>query len=115
MTQLRNLTLAALLATAVASVPAVAQQAAKPKPKEAPSMSVLIENKRLVGLVELAVVSKGEVYTVATNLASGKNTNGKIPNKAGCVVDVDGMFEDGTTVEVAKVNLCKDKRITLVE
>ncbi len=115
MTQLRNLTLAALLATAMASAPAVAQQAAKPKPKEAPAMSIVVENKRSVGLVELAVVSKGEVYTVAKALEAGKNANGKIPNKAGCVVDVDGMFEDGTTVEVAKVNLCKDKRITLVE
>ncbi len=115
MIQLRNLTLAALLATAVATGPAFAQSAAKPKPKEEPSMTVVIENKRLVGLVEIAVVSKGQVYTLATNVESGKNANGKVPTKAGCVLDVDGMFEDGTTVEVAKVNLCKDKRITLVE
>jgi hypothetical protein len=117
MTKLRNLTLATLLATAVAAGPALAQSAAKPKPKakEDPAMSVLVENKRTVGLIELAVVSKGQIYTVATNVESGKNANAKVPSKAGCVVDIDGMFEDGTTVEVAKVNICKDKRITLVE
>lgn len=115
MIQLRNLTLAALVATAVAAGPAFAQSAAKPKPKEEASMSVVVDNKRTVGLVELAVVSKGQVYPIAANVDAGKTVNGKIPTKAGCVVDVDGMFEDGTTVEVAKVNLCKDKRITLVE
>lgn len=114
MALVRVLTLSALLAPVLVSAPVMAQS--KPKAKEVPSMTVLVDNKREAALVELAVVTKGgEVITVATNLAAGQQVNGKVPNKAGCVVSVDGMFEDGTTVEVANVNLCKDKRITLVE
>ena len=100
---------------------ASAQQAApaKAKPAAKPAVAdVLVDNRREATLMELTLKSKAkgaEDIVVAKDLAPGAKLTAKLPAKAGCVFDVSGFFDDESVLEVAGVNLCKDKRLTLVE
>ena len=102
-------------------VAASAQQAAPAKAKpaaKAVSADVLVDNRREATLLELSLKGKAkdsEEVVVAKDLGPGAKLTAKLPAKAGCVFDVSGFFDDESVLEVAGVNLCKDKRITLVE
>ncbi len=107
---------AAVLSSCVA---ASAQQAAPAKAKpaaKAVAADVLVDNRREATLLELSVKAKGaEEVVLAKDLGPGAKLTAKLPAKAGCVFDVSGFFDDESVLEVAGVNLCKDKRLTLVE
>ena len=113
----------AVVAASVLSgcVGAYAQQAApaKAKPAAKPaSADVLVDNRREATLLELTIKGKAkgaEEITLAKDVAPGAKLTAKLPAKAGCVFDVSGAFDDESVLEVAGVNLCKDKRMTLVE
>jgi len=101
-------------------VGAYAQQAtpAKAKPAAAAAADVLVDNRREATLLELTIKSKAkgaEEIVLAKDLGPGAKQTAKLPAKAGCVFDVSGAFDDESVLEVAGVNLCKDKRMTLVE
>ena len=114
--------IAALTAAVLSScVAASAQQAApaKAKPAAKPATAdVLVDNRREATLLELTLKGKAkgaEDIVLAKDLAPGTKLTAKLPAKAGCVFDVAGSFDDESMLEVAGVNLCKDKRLTLVE
>ena len=100
-------------------VAASAQQAAPAKAKpaaKAVAADVLVDNRREATLLELSLKAKGaEEVVVAKDLGPGAKLTAKLPAKAGCVFDVSGFFDDESVLEVAGVNLCKDKSLTLVE
>ena len=102
-------------------VAASAQQAAPAKAKPAAkvvSADVLVDNRREATLLELTIKSKAkgaEDIVLAKDLGPGTKLTAKLPAKSGCVFDVSGSFDDESVLEVAGVNLCKDKRLTLVE
>jgi hypothetical protein len=100
-------------------VGAYAQQAAPAKAKPAAAAAdVLVDNRREATLLELTIKSKAkgaEEIVLARDLGPGSKQTAKLPAKAGCVFDVSGAFDDESVLEVAGVNLCKDKRMTLVE
>ena len=103
----------AMAASAQQAAPAKAKPAAKPAVAD-----VLVDNRREATLMELTIKSKvkgAEDIVVAKDLAPGAKLTAKLPAKAGCVFDVSGFFDDESVLEVAGVNLCKDKRLTLVE
>ena len=109
---------AAVLSSCIA---ASAQQAAPAKAKPAAKSAladVLVDNRREATLLELSLKPKAkgaEDIVLAKDLGPGTKLNAKLPPKSGCVFDVAGSFDDESTLEVAGVNLCKDKRLTLVE
>jgi len=112
----------AVVAASVLSgcVGAYAQQAAPAKkPAAKPtSADVLVDNRREATLLELTIKGKSkgsEEITLAKDVAPGAKLTAKLPAKSGCVFDVSGAFDDESVLEVAGVNLCKDKRMTLVE
>ena len=112
----------AVAATVLSScVAASAQQAApaKAKPAAKPATAdVLVDNRREATLLELTIKGKAkgsEDIVLVKELGPGAKLNAKMPAKAGCVFDVSGYFDDESVLEVAGFNLCKDKRLTLVE
>ena len=110
-------TVAAVLG-AVSFGSAFAQETKPVKVAKAVSGAVLVDNRREANLLELTLTSraKGVKPTViAKDLAAGAKLNAKLPAKGGCVYDVAGTFDDESVLEVAGVNLCKDRRLTLVE
>jgi len=103
----------AAAASAQQAAPAKAKPAAKPVVAD-----VLVDNRREATLLELTIKSKAkgaEDIVLAKDLGPGTKLTAKLPAKAGCVFDVSGSFDDESVLEVAGVNLCKDKRLTLVE
>jgi len=103
----------AMAASAQQAAPAKAKPAAKPAVAD-----VLVDNRREATLLELTIKSKAkgaEDIVLAKDLGPGTKLTAKLPAKAGCVFDVSGSFDDESVLEVAGVNLCKDKRLTLVE
>lgn len=103
----------AIAASAQQAAPAKAKPAAKPAVAD-----VLVDNRREATLLELTIKSKAkgaEDIVLAKDLGPGTKLTAKLPAKAGCVFDVSGSFDDESVLEVAGVNLCKDKRLTLVE
>lgn len=102
------------IATAVVAPGTAFAQKAKPAPKG----SVVVTNARSATLVELALVSRNkkvEPVIVARGLAAGTASRAALPKNGGCIYDVDGVFDDETTVEIAGLNLCKDGNLRLVE
>lgn len=102
------------VAAAIALPGAALAQRAKPAPKG----SVVVSNARAATLVELALVSRNakvEPVVVARGLAAGASMRAALPKGGGCVYDVDGLFDDQTTVEIAGLNLCRDGNLRLVE
>jgi len=103
----------ATAASAQQPAPAKAKPAAKPAVAD-----VLVDNRREATLMELTLKSKAkgaEDIVLAKDLGPGTKLTAKLPAKSGCVFDVSGFFDDESVLEVAGVNLCKDKRLTLVE
>jgi hypothetical protein len=94
-----------------------AKPAAKPHRKIAPTVVVLVTNSRAVALTELDAAAAGgaEAKQILANLAPGKKTSVKIPHGKSCVFDLHGAYADGSSTDLASVDLCKDKTVNLVE
>jgi hypothetical protein len=104
-------------ATVADAPPAKAPVAAKPHKKVTPSVVVLVTNSRAVALTELDAAPEGDAQgkAIVSNLAPGKKTSVKIAHGKSCVFDLHGAFADGSVSDSASVDLCKDKKVNLVE
>jgi hypothetical protein len=97
-----------------------AAPAAKPvhhKPKPAAGLTVTVNNKRSVGLVELHVGAAGDTSApkVAGPLAFGRKTVVHLKPAKDCLYDIHGHFADDADTEQLGVELCKDKMINLTD
>ena len=113
-------------AAAAATQPA-AKKKPKPKPKKkkaaaAPTKAgpgqVLVVNQRAVALTSLTLTSlktPDKSAVIARDLAPGGKTIAKVPPKTGCDFSIAGEFEDGSSIEIDKVDVCKDRSLNLVE
>jgi hypothetical protein len=101
-------------APAAPAAPAADQ---KPKPKPKPMINLVVTNNRSTGLVELSAAPAGapESKKILTKLAAGKKATVRLPKDKGCVYDLHGSYEDGTSADISSVDLCKDGNINLVE
>ena len=111
--------------TAADAEPAVANKA-KPRPHRVvarkaagkpASVSVNVENKRAVALVELNATAAGggPSAIILDGLAPGKKAVAKVAHGKDCVFDLHGAYEDGSTTDVPAIDLCKEKKLSLVE
>jgi hypothetical protein len=92
--------------------------AAPQKAKPAPKGFITISNARESTLLELAIVSKNEKLEpeiVARGLETGGSAKAKLPKTGGCIYDIDGLFEDQTTIQLSGLNLCKDGVVRFVD
>jgi hypothetical protein len=89
----------------------------KPRRKVAPAVVVTIANMRGVALTELDATPTGgaPAKQIAADLAAGKKTTAKVAYGKSCVFDLHGAYADGSSTDFASVDLCKDKKINLVE
>jgi hypothetical protein len=104
-------------AATVADAPA-AKPTVKPHRKTTPIVVVLVTNSRTVALTELDAAAAGggaEAKQIVANLAPGKKTSVKVPHGKSCVFDLHGAYADGSSTDLASVDLCKDKNVNLVE
>jgi hypothetical protein len=88
------------------------------KAKKLPFVTVTVKNGRAAGLTLLtATISggTGDPVKVAGALASGKSATAHLAHEKDCLFDLHGDFADGATTDETAVNLCKDKKINLVE
>jgi hypothetical protein len=101
----------------VADAPAAPAAAAKPHRKVAPTIVVLVTNSRAVALTELDAAAAGgaPAKQIVANLAPGKKTSVKVPHGKSCVFDLHGAYADGSSTDLASIDLCKDKNVNLVE
>ncbi len=111
---------------AAATAGDAAATAAKPKKhkakhkaaeKKMPTVAVVVTNERKVGLVELDAVTAGgaDSVKIAGPLAAGKKTVAHVAHDKDCLFDLRGTYEDSSTFEAQSVDLCKEKKINLVE
>jgi hypothetical protein len=129
---LNALSLATMMAVALtisetraqeSSTPAAAAQDAAPaaapkaKPKRATTVDVVVSNQRSVGLTELDAAPAGGPQTkkIVAKLAPGKKTMVKLARGKDCLYDLHGMFDDGAATDISGYDVCKDKKINLVE
>ncbi|MDB5649861.1 MAG: hypothetical protein JWL62_1381 [Hyphomicrobiales bacterium] len=107
-----------VLAAAAFACIALPASAAPAKAKPAPKGVVTVSNARESTLLELAIVSKNkklEPEIVARNLESGASIKAKLPKTGGCLYDIDGLFEDQTTIQMPGLNLCKDATLRFTD
>jgi hypothetical protein len=90
---------------------------AKPvKKKVTPSVVVVVTNSRAVALTELdATPTGGTPKAIVSNLAPGKKISVSVATDKSCVFDLHGAYADGASADLQSINLCKDKRVNLVE
>jgi hypothetical protein len=91
--------------------------AAKPVHRKPAGLTVVVTNKRFVGLVELRVGAAGDPSPpkVAGPLAFGRKTVVHLKPAKDCLYDVRGHFADDADTEQLGVELCKDKVINLTD
>lgn len=110
---------------AMDAAPAVANKA-KPKPHRVMArngvgkpafVSVNVVNMRAVALIELnaAAAGGGPSAVILDGLAPGKKAIAKVAHGKDCLFDLHGAYEDGSTTDVPGIDLCKEKKLTLVE
>ncbi len=86
------------------------------KPSTGGGLTVTINNKRLVGLVELDVgPSGGELQKVQGPLAFGRKSVVHLPRAKDCLYDIKGHYADEADTDLTGINLCKDKAINLTD
>jgi hypothetical protein len=103
--------------------PAADSTAAKPKPKPKPkkpaeaTIAVEVINSRAVGLTSLvgAISGTPDSKKIAGPLAAGKKTIVHLAHDKACLFDLHAVFEDGAVTDAQGVELCKDKKINLIE
>jgi hypothetical protein len=90
---------------------------AKPHKKATPMVVVLVTNSRAVPLAELDAAPTGgaPAKQIVANLAPGKKTSAKLAHGKSCVFDLHGAYADGSSTDIASVDLCKDKNVNLVD
>ncbi|MGO4871645.1 MAG: hypothetical protein ACLPGW_13710 [Roseiarcus sp.] len=103
-------------AAAAPDAAAPAKPKAKPK-KAAPTVAVVVTNKREVALTELLASPAGspESKKIVSRLAPGKKVVVHLEHDKACLFDLHGVYADGTTTDADGVELCKDKTINLTE
>ncbi len=110
-------------AESAGAVPAPDSMAAKPKPKPKPmkpaeaTIAVEVTNSRAVGLTSLvgAISGTPDSKKIAGPLAAGKKTVAHLAHDMACLFDLHAVFEDGAVTDAQGVELCKDKKINLIE
>jgi hypothetical protein len=106
-------------AATTAAEPAKAAKAAsvKPRKKTAPTVVVVVANRRAVPLTELDATPAGgaEAKQIVANLAPGKKTSVTLAHGKSCVFDLHGAFDDGSSTDMTSVDLCKDNKVNLVD
>ncbi len=110
-------------ADSAGAVPAPDSMAAKPKPKPKPmkpaeaTIAVEVTNSRAVGLTSLvgAISGTPDSKKIAGPLAAGKKTVAHLAHDKACLFDLHAVFEDGAVTDAQGVELCKDKKINLIE
>jgi hypothetical protein len=100
-----------------AAAPAKAKAKSKKAAAPAPTVDVVVTNKRDVALTELLASQAGspESKKIAGPLAPGKKVVVHLAHDKDCLFDLHGSYADGTTTDADGVELCKDKKINLVE
>jgi hypothetical protein len=104
-------------AAAATDAPPAKAKVTKPRRKMAPSVVVTITNLRDVALTQLDAAPTGETQgkQIAGSLAPGKKATAKVAYGKSCMFDLHGAYADGSSTDFASVDLCKDKKINLVE
>jgi len=119
-------------AGAAAATPTDAAVKVKPKPKakaksaasdsakskKLPFVTVTVKNGRGAALTLLtATISggNGDPVKVTRALAPGKSATAHLAHDKACLFDLHGDYADGATLDEAGVELCKDKKINLVD
>ena len=89
----------------------------KPQKKMMSSVVVVVTNSRSVALSELDATPSGEALpkTIVSNLAPGKTISVTVATAKSCVFNLHGAYADGSSTDSTSVDLCKDKRVNLVE
>ena len=79
--------------------------------KIAASVVVLVTNLRAVALTELDAAPRAarQAKPIVANLAPGKKTSVRVAHGKSCVFDLHGAYADGSSTDLASVDLCKDK------
>jgi hypothetical protein len=90
---------------------------AKHKANQKAVVVVTVTNKRTVALTELdaSPVGGAESSKILGDLAPGKKANVKVTYDKDCMFDLHGAYEDGSSTDLPGMDLCKDRKINLVE
>lgn len=100
--------------TLIASCTALALLSLSP----AHSRSLKIVNETGVKLEELVIVSKEQPVkirmTIARDLAAGTRIKTEVPNNI-CLVDIQGRYEDKSSIEAEDLDLCRRHTLHLVQ
>jgi hypothetical protein len=108
-------------AATVANAPQAAARVAKPQNKRrkkvTPSFVVVVSNSRSIALSELDATPSGGTVpkTIVSNLAPGKTLSVTVATEKSCVFSLHGAYADGSSTDSTSVDLCKDKKVNLVE
>jgi hypothetical protein len=95
---------------------ATAAPIAKPQKKVTSSVIVVVTNSRAVALTSLDATPMGGVPTaIIGDLAPGKKIPVLIATAKSCVFDLHAAYADGANADLKSINLCKDKKVNLVE
>jgi hypothetical protein len=90
---------------------------AKPKKPAEATIAVEVTNSRAVALTQLvgAISGTPDSKKIAGPLAPGKKVVVHLAHDRACLFDLHAVFEDGAVTDAQGVELCKDKKINLVE
>lgn len=103
-----------------ADAPAPSPKKATPKRAKAAAttVAVTIRNSRTAKLVELraGLAGAGKMKKIAGPIAPGKEAAARAPRgKKDCLVDLNGTFEDGQSMDAEDVDVCAQKILNLTE
>ena len=134
--------LTALLMTALAAAPALAQApspllgqtitptapaagaagtAAAPvtrtvrQPAASPTISLTVVNARGVAATQIVAEVSGQVVTLPKPLAPNARVVWQLPRGAGCLVSLSVTYQDGEVAEVEDYDACADKTLRLTD
>jgi hypothetical protein len=105
----------------VVNAPMAAARVAKPQNKRRKKVTlsfvVVVSNSRSVALSELDATPSGGTLpkTIVSNLAPGQKLSVTVATEKSCVFNLHGVYADGSSTDSTSVDLCKDKRVNLVE
>ena len=107
----------ALAANAPPPVAAIGKRHKKPNKKVTPSVVVVVTNSRAVALTELDATPSGGTLpkAIVSNLAPGKKLSVSVATDKSCLFGLHGTYADGSSGDLTSVDLCKDKKVNLVE
>ena len=109
---------AATPAAPVKPKPKPKAKAAAAKTSKLPMVTVTVKNGRAAGLTLLtASISggNGDPVKVTSKLAAGKSATVHVAHDKDCLFDLHGEYDDGASMDETGVDLCKDKKLNLVD